>query len=240
MIQLAGTVVLLDIEGTVAPVTFVYEVMFPFVRQHVGQFVQSNWQQPDVQQAIAMVATDLGHASAEHWLTGDEPQSNQQRICSAVHEMMDRDAKLPGLKQLQGLIWRSGFESGELVADLFPDVLRNLRRWKDRGLLLYIYSSGSVEAQQLFFGHTTAGNLLELFSGYFDTTTGNKKQASSYQTIANQLGQPPGEIIFISDSLPELDAARQAEMQTVWRTDERQSTPHYVIDSFEEIEIQTG
>ncbi len=119
-------------------------------------------------------------------------------------------------------------------------VLRNLRRWKDRGLLLYIYSSGSVEAQQLFFGHTTAGNLLELFSGYFDTTTGNKKQASSYQTIANQLGQPPGEIIFISDSLPELDAARQAEMQTVWRTDERQSTPHYVIDSFDEIEIQTG
>ena len=238
--------VLLDIEGTVAPVAFVYDVMFPFVRKHVHPFLVSNWNVPSVQDAVQLVSKDVGHEDPESWLaTGssiinstNDIESRASVVTRAVNDLMDRDAKVTGLKQLQGLIWKDGFTSGQLVAELFSDVLPVLQQWKSSGFDLFIYSSGSVGAQKLFFGHTTQGDLLGLFSGHFDTTTGNKKEASSYTSISEQIGVVPDEVCFVSDVIAELDAAASIGMRTVLRPAENTGTGnHTAISSFDEIRI---
>jgi enolase-phosphatase E1 len=141
-------------------------------------------------------------------------QAAQARVKAHVLELMDRDVKATGLKQLQGLIWESGFASGELQAHLYPDVRATLEKWHAAGIDLRIYSSGSIAAQRLFFGHTIEGNLLSLFRGHYDTTTGSKRESTSYQRIAAEFGVPPHEILFLSDVVAELDAARAAGLQT--------------------------
>jgi enolase-phosphatase E1 len=127
---------------------------------------------------------------------------------------MDQDAKTTGLKQLQGLIWENGFESGELKAHLFDDVPQSLALWNMAGIDVRIYSSGSIHSQKLFFGHTTQGDLLHLLKGHYDTTTGPKRESESYTRIAAGFGLPPADVLFLSDVVAELDAARAAGMQT--------------------------
>jgi enolase-phosphatase E1 len=232
--------VLLDIEGTVAPVTFVYDVMFPFVREQLGLFLESRWTDDQVQAAVALLAADLGLPEDTAWPPPGTPQQQRQAVSEAVIGLMDRDAKVTGLKQLQGLIWKDGFHQGRLVSELFPDVLPALQRWRSDGIRLYIYSSGSIAAQQLFFGHTTGGDLRNLFSGYFDTTSGSKKQTASYAGIARQIGQTAGSICFISDVPAELDAARAAGLQTLWRPSEVADAAtggHQRIDSFAQLHV---
>jgi enolase-phosphatase E1 len=131
-----------------------------------------------------------------------------------VLRLMDADAKATGLKQLQGLIWKSGFESGELKAHVYEDVPPALESWTAAGKDVRIYSSGSVQAQRLFFGHTIAGDLLPRFRGHYDTTTGPKKEAESYRKIAAAFGLPLTAILFLSDIVTELDAAREAGLAT--------------------------
>lgn len=236
MIEIQCRAVLLDIEGTVSPVAFVFDVMFPYARRHVESFLRNNWHDEKVQQAVTLVGKDVGQADTVAWLGDGDTDSQQVIVCNAVYELMDRDAKVTGLKQLQGMIWRDGFESGELVAELFPDVLPELDAWKVAGLDLYIYSSGSIAAQKLFFGHTVAGDLLDRFSDFFDTTSGNKKETSSYTNIAEEIGLPPQSICFISDVVAELDAARDAGMQTVLRPGDNDTiASHPTIASFAEI-----
>lgn len=233
--SISCTAVLLDIEGTVSPVAFVYDVMFPFIRNNVESFLRENRHLAPVQEAIRLVGEDIGRSDTQTWLNenGSEPLST---VTTAVHQLMDRDAKVTGLKQLQGLIWKDGFDSGQLVAELFSDVLPKLKQWKSTGLDLYIYSSGSIGAQKLFFGHTTEGDLLSLFSGHFDTTSGNKKEAGSYTCIADQIGVAPSSICFVSDVVAELDAAAEAGMKTLLRpTGDIPDGPHPCISSFEEI-----
>jgi enolase-phosphatase E1 len=234
--------VLLDIEGTVAPVAFVTDVMFPFARAHVPAFLKTTWNEPRTREAVGAIARDMGYAGYDDWFSpahADDPVSRQQTIIETVFELMDKDAKMTGLKLLQGLVWRSGFESGELVAKLFKDVVPALHRWKESGLKLAIYSSGSVEAQRLFFGHTSEGNLLGLFSGFFDTTSGNKKSSDSYRTIAATLGAGPEQICFISDIAEELDAAHDAGMITLLRGDcPLARSPHKRIDDFSTVRFQ--
>ena len=239
--------VLLDIEGTVAPVEFVYDVMFPYIREHVAAFLSNHWAVEAVQNAVALVGQDVGREDTKQWLSscaaGQESRANvdaqQKVVVDAVHQLMDKDAKVTGLKQLQGLIWKDGFTSGQLVAELFPDVLPKLKEWQAAGLKLYIYSSGCIAAQKLFFGHTTQGDLLEMFVDHFDTTSGNKKQAASYSTIASAIGSDPATICFISDVQAELDAAADAGMKTVFRPTKEAAAgndcPHPVIGSFDEL-----
>jgi len=155
---------------------------------------------------------------------------------------MDGDVKATGLKQLQGLIWEAGFTSGELKAHVYDDVPPALSAWNQAGLDLRVYSSGSVQAQKLFFGHTIAGNLLPLFRGHYDTTTGPKKQSSSYTAIAAAFALPPQEILFLSDVPAELEAAKEAGLQTalVLRPGNAAVKPghgHQEIGSFAEITI---
>jgi len=214
-----GRGILLDIEGTTSSVSFVYDVMFPYVRKHLTFEVFSNWLEPEYIEAFHAIARDAGFDSLDAWLktqglTRENPLRAAEVVCKEVTRLMDADAKATGLKQLQGLIWQSGFNSGELKAHVYDDVPPVLTAWNAAGKDVRIYSSGSVQAQKLFFGHTIAGNLLPQFRGHYDTTTGPKKEAASYRTIAADFKLPPGEILFLSDIVAELDAARAAGMQT--------------------------
>lgn len=240
MIRIKCQSVLLDIEGTVSPVAFVFDVMFPYAREHAESFLGATWNDEATRCAVETMAIDNGFASSSAWFSRESAASEseqQQVVVKSVHQLMDRDAKLTGLKSLQGLIWRTGFESRQLVSELFPDVVPKLRSWKASGLDLYIYSSGSIAAQKLFFGHTQEGNLLDLFSGFFDTTSGNKKETESYGVISKSIGLPASEICFISDIVAELDAARESGMQTILRpASECDNNGHPVINTFASIE----
>jgi enolase-phosphatase E1 len=132
---------------------------------------------------------------------------------ATLHGWMAADAKVTPLKALQGLIWRQGYADGRLKGHLWPDVAACLRAWQAGGVTLAVYSSGSVEAQRDLFGHSDAGDLVPLFSGFFDTRVGAKREAPSYAAIAATLGLPPGDILFLSDVAEELDAAVAAGMQ---------------------------
>ena len=208
---------LFDIEGTTSSISFVYDVMFPFVRRELPGYLAAHWHDAQCLAARDKIASEAGQTSFSDWTKTENAhdESSQQALLSAeVLRLMDADIKSTGLKQLQGLIWDQGFHSGELRAHVYDDVPPALLAWRERGLDLRIYSSGSIQAQQLFFGHTVAGNLLPLFSGHYDTTTGPKREASSYAQIASAFALPAAQIMFVSDVVAELDAAKAAGMQT--------------------------
>jgi enolase-phosphatase E1 len=245
----SGRGILLDIEGTTSSVSFVYDVMFPYVRKHLTFEVFANWMEPEYIEAFHAIAKDAGHDSLDAWLktkglTRENPLRAAEVVCKEVTRLMDADAKATGLKQLQGLIWQSGFESGELKAHVYDDVPQALAVWNAAGKDVRIYSSGSVQAQKLFFGHTIAGNLLPHFRGHYDTTTGSKKEADSYRKIAADFKLPPGEILFLSDIVAELDAACAAGLKTALcirpgnAADQTSAgEPHSVIENFAQVEL---
>jgi len=212
MIAFHGQVILLDIEGTVSPLAFVHEIMFPYARNHVAALLEASFDAEPVQTALDQMARDGGHQNLSEWCPPGS--STHEWIVNAVHRLMDADVKATGLKMLQGLIWEQGFLNGDLRSTLFEDVVPALKAWHEAGLDLRIYSSGSVHAQKLFFSHTQAGDLTPLFSGYYDTTIGSKKMANSYTAIAADIGRLPDQVLFISDVVDELDAARKAGMMT--------------------------
>jgi enolase-phosphatase E1 len=207
--------VLLDIEGTTSSVAYVYEVLFPFARAHLDAYLDEHWETPGTLRALNQLARDAGARSFAAWTSGDDTvTAARRRVRDEVLRLMADDVKSTGLKELQGLIWRVGFESGTLRSHLFPDVPTALEAWAHRGLDVRIYSSGSVAAQRLFFAHTERGDFSHLLRGYYDTTLGPKREASSYRRIAEEMSLPPGEILFLSDVVPELDAAAEAGLQT--------------------------
>ena len=206
--------ILLDIEGTTSSISFVHEVMFPFVLQRLESFLEQHLQRSDVQQACQQIAADAGQASLAAWQQQTGLPSLKAVIVAEVQRLMAADVKATGLKALQGLIWEEGFAIGELVAHVYPDVLPAIRQWCSLGIDVRIYSSGSIAAQKLFFGHVAeAGNCLDLFTGHYDTTSGSKKEPDSYRAIADDWGLPEGDILFISDLAAELSAARSAGLQ---------------------------
>ncbi|MBI3574937.1 MAG: acireductone synthase [Gammaproteobacteria bacterium] len=196
--------ILTDIEGTTSSLSFVKDVLFPYSRAHMANFVRAHAHEPAVRAQLDEVSRLAGRT-----LTTEE--ASAQLIA-----WIDADKKITPLKALQGLIWETGYKHGDYQGHMYEDAVRWLRRWKERGLMLYVFSSGSVLAQKLLFGHTAWGDLTPLFSGYFDTTIGNKREAAAYRAIAGQIGLPPSDILFLSDIREELDAARAAGMQTVW------------------------
>jgi enolase-phosphatase E1 len=212
--------ILLDIEGTVAPISFVTEVMFPYVRTHLADFLRSQWTTASGQinstlsELLQAIGAEAQATAAEQTQFASDPASAQQVAQTWVTRLMDRDAKTTALKKLQGQIWQSGFDSGQLVAQLFEEVPAVLSDWHQQGFDLRIYSSGSVAAQKLFFGHTQAGNLLHLFRDFYDTAVGGKRESESYRQIARLSGFAAEQILFCSDVVEELDAAAQAGMVT--------------------------
>ena len=207
------SVVLLDIEGTVSDIRFVYDVMFPYAQQNMALFLQMHWNEPAVQTAIQQVCADANQ-DPQTWL-GESTDQAQQTLLTHLNQLMANDSKSTGLKAIQGLVWKDGFESGAMRAELFDDVLPALEKWNVSGKMISIYSSGSILAQQLFFGHTIHGDVTPLLSHYFDTTTGPKRESISYISIAQAMQTPPSAILFVSDVGEELMAATNAGFQVV-------------------------
>ena len=191
--------VLLDIEGTIGDIAFVRDVLFPFARARLADTLKSRWGEDEVAAAVAGARETSKRALAS-------PDDAAAQFLA----WMDEDKKITPLKALQGIIWREGYASGELKAHLYPDAIEAIRAWHERGVGVFIYSSGSVEAQKLYVAHSVAGNLSPLVGGYFDTTTGAKGDAASYTKIAATIGVAPRQITFFSDAPAETDAARAA------------------------------
>ena len=193
-----------DIEGTTSSITFVKDILFPYARKLLPEFVVTHADKPQVQHWLHEAAREAGLVSA-----------SQDEIIALLQRWIDEDRKSTPLKALQGMIWKRGYENGDYRAHVYADVPQKLRTWHERGLPVYVYSSGSVEAQKLFFGYSEAGDLRGLFDGHFDTETGPKREAESYRRIASSIGTPAADIVFLSDIEAELDAAQAAGMQTV-------------------------
>jgi len=196
--------VLLDIEGTTTPLAFVKEVLFPYARARLPEFVAANRQDPAVAEQLVLI-----NEIAEAELELDE-------VGRLLQDWIDHDLKIAPLKVLQGMVWRGGYESSKIKGQVHADAARALEKWHQAGLPLYIYSSGSKEAQKLLFRHSEHGDLAGLLTGYFDLTVGSKTDSGSYTAITRAIGFPPESILFISDVEQELDAAKDAGMQTVW------------------------
>jgi enolase-phosphatase E1 len=203
LVDPAVRVVVTDIEGTTSSIDFVHQTLFPYARSHLRGFLQAHAGEASVRACLGEVEAIEGRT-----LSIDEASSILER-------WIDEDRKLTPLKTLQGLIWAQGYAAGELKGHVYDDTPAALRRWHAQGRKLYVYSSGSVEAQKLIFGHTAHGDLTPLFSGYFDTRVGAKREADSYRAILQQIGHPGREVLFLSDVGEELDAARAAGMQTL-------------------------
>ncbi|PIE40721.1 MAG: acireductone synthase [Gammaproteobacteria bacterium] len=193
-----------DIEGTTTSISFVSDILFPYARQRIRDFVIAHAEQPAVAAEIKAVREELGDQSAA-----------LSQVADALENWIDDDKKITPLKSLQGMIWKAGYEDGSLKGHLYPEVKSVLQAWKSRGLALYVYSSGSVAAQKLLFGYSEQGDLTPLFDGYFDTKIGGKKEVQSYQLIAETLQLNLDEILFLSDVKAELDAASAAGVLTV-------------------------
>ncbi|MBD9484002.1 acireductone synthase [Pseudomonas sp. PDM14] len=196
--------ILTDIEGTTSAVSFVFDVLFPYAAEHLPQFVRDHAEQPEVAQQLAAVRAQSSEADAD-----------VERVIEILLGWIAEDRKATPLKALQGMVWAQGYRAGQLKGHVYPDAVEALKRWKDEGYALYVYSSGSIQAQQLIFGCSQAGDLSALFSGYFDTTSGPKREVQSYRTITEAIGVPAQDILFLSDIVEELDAAQQAGLQTV-------------------------
>lgn len=219
--------ILLDIEGTTTPITFVYDVLFPFARAHTSEHLGEE----DVRALRREYEDDIKD--------GTTPPAWSDVPVAYVHWLMDRDRKSTALKNLQGKIWLDGYQRGELHGEVFADVPPALARWREQGIDVRIYSSGSILAQRLLFSSTKAGDLTKLLNGYFDTTTGPKVESQSYSAIAQAFACEAREILFVSDMVRELDAAAAAGMQTALCVRPgnhlQPSGNHRIIPSFEEI-----
>ncbi|WP_165676734.1 acireductone synthase [Metapseudomonas otitidis] len=196
--------ILTDIEGTTSAVSFVFDVLFPYAARHLPGFVSEHAAEPAVAEQLEAVRRESG-----------EPEASVERVVAILLEWIAEDRKATPLKALQGMVWEQGYRAGQLKGHVYPDAVEALRRWHAEGYRLYVYSSGSIQAQKLIFGCSEAGDLSLLFSGYFDTTCGPKREAGSYRRIVEAIGLSAEEVLFLSDVVQELDAAREAGLPTI-------------------------
>lgn len=218
-----------DIEGTTSSIRFVHDVLFPYARARMDEFVRAHAQQPAVGEQLDEVRKIVG-----------QPDMSLEHVIRQLCDWIDQDKKLTPLKALQGLIWEQGYRDGDFHGHMYADAVDCLRRWHDQGLALYVYSSGSVHAQKLLFGHTEYGDLTPLFRDYFDTRIGAKLESRSYAHIAKEIGLPADQILFLSDVTAELDAAAAAGFRTCCLA--RDSVPstqpgHPQVQTFSDIDL---
>jgi enolase-phosphatase E1 len=208
-----ASAVLLDVEGTTTPIDFVYRVLFPYARERYLPFLSARFADPEVAGEVRALAEEHRRDASG----GQRPpawEDSPEGVAAYASWLTDRDRKSTPLKALQGRIWEDGFRAGELQARVYEDVPRALERWTGAGKAVAIFSSGSVRAQRMLFAHTQAGDLTPHVSEYFDTAIGFKTEPDSYRSIAARLARRPEEILFVSDVIAELDAARAAGLQT--------------------------
>ena len=204
--------ILTDIEGTTSSISFVKDVLFPYARRALPAFVREHGDEPEVRRWLDAVAVEHGAVCSD------------DTIVEILQGWIDADRKHTALKALQGQVWAAGYGNADFTAHMYPDAVQALRAWHAAGIPLYVYSSGSVPAQKLFFGHSDAGDLTDMVSGWFDTEVGGKRDAGSYGRIALAMRQAPVDILFLSDVVEELDAARDAGLATTL-VDRREDYP---------------
>ena len=225
-----------DIEGTTSSILFVKDVLFPYARANLAGFIRSHANDSQVKTLLGDVCKEIGS------------ELSTEQIITQLIQWLDEDKKATPLKSLQGLIWEAGYRQGDFKGHLYPDAAEQLKAWKTKGLDLYIYSSGSVYAQKLLFAHTEYGDLTPLFSGYFDTHIGGKKEQASYDNIAGQLAIPANQLLFLSDIKEELDAAKAAGFETIWLTrdcthdpqgspEQGRRTEHRQVSGFDQVSL---
>jgi len=223
-----------DIEGTTSSISFVKEVLFPYAAQNLPAYIREHQHEPVVQTQLQATAKESG-------IDNSDTEALIQQLLQWIRE----DKKITPLKALQGLIWQYGYEQGAYKAHVYSDAVEQLKRWHAQGLKLYVYSSGSIHAQKLFFKYSEVGDLTPLFSDYFDTTIGSKQELVSYQKIAKAIGLPANELLFLSDIEGELNAAKQAGFRTTWLVREKDSPlrietleqTHRPVNSFNQIDV---
>lgn len=217
-----------DIEGTTTDIAFVHDVLFPYAARALPAFIDAQTQAPSVAEQLEAVRVEAG-----------EPNASSDRVRDILLAWMAEDRKATPLKALQGMVWRRGYEQGDFTGHIYPDAAARLRAWSAAGLDLYVYSSGSEAAQRLLFGYSSAGDLTPLFSGYFDTRIGAKRDAASYEAITAQLALDPDRVLFLSDVEAELAAAATAGMRTCLLLREGGAktleTGHGVAHNFDEV-----
>jgi enolase-phosphatase E1 len=215
--------ILTDIEGTITRISFVKEVLFPYAAKQLPDFVRANAKNALVAEQISAIKTLIA-----------QPNADLELVISTLLTWMAEDKKITPLKQLQGLIWQTGYQQGDFSGHIYPDAYRFLQQQQQAGRQLYVYSSGSVKAQQLIFQYSDFGDMRPLFTDYFDTQVGAKQQSSAYENIISQLPFAASEVLFLSDVTAELDAAKNAGLQTLHliRDGQANSPAHNYIDDF--------
>jgi enolase-phosphatase E1 len=234
---------LLDIEGTTSSVDFVYKTLFPFASGHAQDYLRVHFAESEMQKLIESLRIEHEREAMNDPRIGTwQSNSAKETIETAanyVRHLIALDRKATPLKALQGMIWEEGFKSGELKGHVYEDVPRALARWKGQEKKIAIFSSGSVQAQKLLFGHSIEGDLTKYIEAYFDTTTGPKREAASYTKIAKVLGTSAGNVLFVSDVIAELDSAHEAGMETAWMvrpgSAEQGKSRHARIENFESV-----
>jgi len=236
-------VILLDIEGTTTPIDFVTKVLFPYARSKMESFIRKKVQDEQVHPLIKELRTQQREDTKRGLQPPDwrdeDPEIEITSAAAYCQWLIQRDSKCTALKALQGMIWQAGYARGELRGQVYPDVPRAFARWRWQKREIVIYSSGSVLAQRLLFQTTPFGDLKAFIRDYFDTHTGAKSETASYRKIAISLGSSPGEILFISDAVKEVEAAQVAGLRGVLCDRSEQSVASTadaeVIHSFDEV-----
>ncbi len=218
-----------DIEGTTSSISFVHQTLFPYAAEHLPEFVRTNADDAQVREQLERVA-ELADIAA----------TDVEAIIEQLQSWIAEDKKIAPLKAIQGMIWEQGYQNGDFNGHVYADAAAGLQRWHAEGLALYVYSSGSVQAQKLIFGYTEFGDLTPLFSGYFDTRIGAKREVGAYQSIVAELALEAGDILFLSDICEELDAAREAGIKTCQLTrpqDASRTGSHPCVADFSQIDL---
>ena len=220
-----------DIEGTTSSIDFVHKQLFPYASQQLPAYVHEHQGNAEVAALLQDVRKLI-----------NKPEADVETLITTLLQWIKDDNKATPLKALQGMIWADGYRAGAFTGHMYDDVAPKLEKWFDLGIALYVYSSGSVSAQKLLFGHSDAGDLTPLFSGYFDTHIGHKREAQSYQNIVEQLALPADNILFLSDIVEELDAAAEVGMRTIQLVREPNviTGKHATVHNFDEIHFNAA
>lgn len=221
--------ILTDIEGTTSSISFVHEVLFPYSQKNLSTYVDKHFNEKAVQNILAEVKATV--------LAESEIAIDLEECVFTLKDWIVQDRKHKALKDLQGMIWEDGYKAGQFKGHVYPEVKAKFQEWAKAGIKLGVYSSGSVPAQKLIFGYSESGDLTPYFSNYFDTSVGHKRDVNSYKNILTELKIPAREVLFLSDIVEELDAAKSAGMQTTLldRDHTRSSKIHRLVHSFNEI-----
>ncbi|MEO3865069.1 acireductone synthase [Rheinheimera fenheensis] len=218
--------IITDIEGTTSRISFVTEILFPYAARELPEFMQQHASDPAVAEQLAACRSLM-----------QQPDASLDAVIAQLQQWIAEDKKVTPLKALQGMVWQHGYQSGAFSGHVYQDVFEALKRWQQQGVKLYVYSSGSVQAQQLLFKYSDFGDMTPLFSGYFDTRIGGKGEMSSYAAILQHLQLPPKQVLFLSDVVAELDAAAPLGMATIQLIREGQaSARHATAHNFNEVE----